>query len=171
MSLILIGYRGCGKTTVGKRLADRLWQTFVDLDDRIVQSAGKTIAEIFQQHGEPHFRDVETQCLRQVAALPDHVIALGGGTLMREENRQILKSAGHKIIYLRCDPEELLRRIQSDPASAANRPNLTSLGGGLDEIKQVLAQREPIYRQMMHAELDVTNLSPEEAMAYVARMM
>jgi shikimate kinase len=171
MSTVLIGYRGSGKTTIGRKLADQLWQKFIDVDDLIVERAGKSIKEIFEQDGEPHFREIEAGVVRDVSQLGEHVIGLGGGTLMREENRTVLKEAGHKLIYLRCEPEELLRRIQADPQTSATRPNLTSLGGGIDEIRKVLAEREPIYRQMMHAELEVTHLSPEEAVTRIARML
>jgi len=171
MSTVLIGYRGSGKTTTGRKLADHLWQKFVDVDDLIVAKAGKSIAEIFAQDGEPAFRELEAQAVREASALAEHVIALGGGAPLREDNRQALQSAGHRVIYLRCEPEELARRIQNDPNTAANRPNLTHLGGGAAEIRKVLADREPIYRQMAHAELDVTNLTPAEAIVYIVRLL
>lgn len=170
MSIVLIGYRGSGKTTIGKRLADRLWQPFVDVDDLIVKKAGKNIKRIFEEEGEPAFRDLESQVVKDVCKLTDHVIGLGGGTLGREENRQAIRDAGHKVIYLRCEAGELHRRIQSDPQTADTRPNLTALGGGIDEITAMLAQREPLYRQVMHAELDVTHLTPEDAVVYIVRL-
>ena len=171
MSIVLIGYRGCGKSTVGRKLADRLWQKFVDSDDLIVRKAGKSIREIFEQQGEAAFRDLETQVVRELAAVPDQVVALGGGALQREENRQALKAGGHKLIYLRCEPEELFRRIQEDPQTGEARPSLTPLGGGLEEIKALLAEREPVYRSVMTAELEVTNLTPEEAVQYIVRLL
>src|SRR5437016_9707995 len=170
MSIVLIGARGCGKTTTGRKLADRLWQSFYDVDEHIAKKAGMTIREIFEKHGEERFRQIETQVLREGVAVPDHVIALGGGTLMSEENRKILKESGHKLIYLRCEPEELARRIAADPQTSATRPSLTRLGGGLAEIELLQSQREPIYRQCMHAELDVTNLSSEEAVVYIVKL-
>ena len=171
MSIVLIGVRGSGKSTIGRKLADRLWETFVDVDDLIVSRAGKSIREIFEQEGEAHFRDLETDAVREVAGLKDHVIGLGGGSLGREENRRVLKESGHKLIFLRCDPQELLRRLGADPQRAATRPNLTPLGGGLEEINQLLADREPIYRAAMHAELDVTHLTPDEAVVYVVKLL
>ncbi len=171
MGIVLIGYRGSGKSTIGRKLADRLWQSFVDTDDLIVRKAGKSIKEIFETSGEEHFRDLETEAVREASLLQDHVIALGGGALKREANRKLIQEAGHKIIYLRCEPEELLKRIQSDAATAENRPSLTALGGGIDEIKRLLAEREPVYRQTMTAELDVTHLTPEEAVVYIVRLL
>lgn len=171
MSVFLIGYRGSGKTTVGRKLADRLWQPFVDLDEIIVKTAGKSIRDIFAQDGEPAFRDLETSALREAVKLADHVIALGGGAMDREENRTLLKQAGHRTIYLRCEPEEMHRRIHADPNTAEARPALTALGGGLDEIKSVLARREPIYRGVMSGELEVTHLTPEEAVVYIVRLL
>ena len=171
MSIVLIGYRGCGKTTVGRKLADRLWQTFVDTDELVVRKAVKSIKEIFEQDGEAAFRDIESQVVRDVALLEDHVIALGGGSLGREENRRAVKGAGHKLIYLKCDPEELHRRIHADPQTADARPSLTALGGGIEEIRTILAEREPVYRGAMTAELDVTHLSPEDAVVYIVRLL
>lgn len=170
MSIVLIGYRGSGKTSIGKRLADRLWQKCVDTDELIVAKAGRSIAEIFADEGEAKFRELEREVVREVAAMNDIVIALGGGAPMSEENRRVIKEAGHRVIYLKCEPEELLKRIQSDPATPKARPNLTEFGGGIEEIAKVLAEREPIYRQMADAELEVTYLSPDEAMVYIVRL-
>jgi shikimate kinase len=171
VSTILIGYRGCGKTTIGRRLADKLWQKFIDTDELIVSKAAMSIADVFEQHGEARFRELEAEAVREVAALQEHVVALGGGALVRPENLEALKKSGHKIIYLRCEPEELYSRIKSDPATMASRPNLTSLGGGVAEINKVLSDREPIYRKAMDAELDVTNLTPDEAVVYIVRLL
>lgn len=171
MSIVLIGYRGSGKSTIGYKLANRLWQEVVDTDALVVKKAGKTIAEIFEQDGEQRFRDLETEVVKEVAILQDVVISLGGGAVVREENRRALKEAGHKIVYLKCDPEVLLQRIQSDAATSMSRPNLTNLFGGIEEIEKVLAEREPIYRELMTAELDVTNLSVEDAVVYIVRLL
>jgi len=173
MSVILIGYRGCGKTTVGRRLADRLWTKFVDTDELVLTAAGgKSVREIFDQHGERYFRDLEVAAVRHACqSKEDHVISLGGGAVLREETRQMLMASPFKRLYLRCEPAELLRRIEADPQSAANRPSLTEHGGGLQEITELLKVREPLYRQVMTAELDVTNLNIDETMKYMARMV
>ncbi|HET6249598.1 MAG TPA: shikimate kinase [Tepidisphaeraceae bacterium] len=156
----LIGYRGSGKTTVGKLLADELHCRSVDIDQCIVSAAGKSIREIFEEAGEPAFRDLETKCIGEAMRLQNAVVSFGGGALDREENRKMMTAADCRLIYLRCEPAELLRRIRSDPQTAVNRPNLTALGGGIDEIQAVLARREPVWRGMIVAEIDVTALSP-----------
>jgi shikimate kinase len=172
MSIALIGYRGSGKSTIGKRLADRLWQKFVDTDELVVQKAGgRNIKQIFDEQGEAGFRDLEQQAVAEACKLQDHVISLGGGAILREENRRAIKDAKLKVIYLRCEPEELLKRIQADPATGATRPSLTQLGGSIEEVRKLLEQREPIYRSVMTAELDVTHLSPQDAVIYVTRLV
>ena len=170
MSIVLVGYRGCGKTTIGRRLADRLWWPFVDTDDLVVKKAGKSIADIFEQHGERRFRELEAEAVKEVAKLQEHVIALGGGAVLRKDSVDALRKADHKIVYLKCDPAELYRRIQSDPNSASHRPNLTPFGG-MDEITLLLQEREPMYRAAMTAELDVTNQSAADAVVYIARLV
>ena len=170
MNVCLVGYRGSGKTSVGKLLATRLWQKFVDIDAMIVEKAGKSIKKIFEEDGEERFRDIETVCLVEALAVPDHILALGGGSLNREGNRKLIKDSGGKVIYLKCDPKELHRRVQWDTKSAEHRPNLTTIGG-LEEIKIMVTEREPFYREVMTAELEVTNLSVEEIVMYIARML
>jgi shikimate kinase len=170
MSIALIGYRGSGKSTIGEKLADRLWQTRVDTDQLIVKRAGKSIKEIFDQDGEARFREIESAIVKEVLKLPDVVISLGGGAILREENRAAIKESGHKVIYLKCDPEELYKRIQADASTSLMRPSLTQFSG-VEEIEKMLAEREPIYRSLMTGELDVTNLSVEDAVVYIVRML
>ena len=170
MSIVLIGYRGCGKTTIGRRLADRLWWPFVDTDDIVQKKAGKSIADIFEQHGVERFRDLETEAVRQVAKLQEHVISLGGGAVLRKENVDAIRKGEHKIVYLKCEPQELFKRIQADPNTPTHRPDLTSVGG-LEEITSLLAEREPLYRAAMTAELDVTNQSASDAVVYISRLV
>jgi shikimate kinase len=171
MSIVLIGYRGSGKSSIGQKLADRLWQDHVDTDELIVKRAGMTIKDIFDRRGEPGFRDMEAQVVREVAQLQDVVISVGGGAVLREENRAAIAAGGHKVIYLKCDPEELHKRIHADAATAEMRPSLTKLGGTVEEIEALLAEREPIYQSVMSAELDVTNLSVEDAVVYIVRLL
>src|SRR6187455_560447 len=133
MSIVLVGYRGSGKTTIGRRLADRLWQPFVDTDEMVVAKAGKSIKAIFEEDGEPRFRELEAQAVREVCQLKENVISLGGGAILRDDNRSAIKASGHKVIYLRCEAPELHKRINADPQTAESRPSLTHLGGSIEE--------------------------------------
>lgn len=167
MNIFLLGYRGSGKSTIGRLLAGRLWRPFTDTDELIVRKAGKSIARIFAEEGEGQFRKLESEVIREVVLLEDHVIALGGGAVLAAENRRVLMACECKRIYLRCDVRVLADRIEGDPETAANRPALTRHGGGIDEIQKVLGAREPIYREVMTSELDVTTLSPADACAAI----
>ena len=177
MNVILFGYRGCGKTTVGQKLASQLWKDFVDTDDRVRQRfSGLDIAAIWEQYGEAGFRQAEVDATRQVLALENHVIALGGGTLMTPEARDLVVGASDaKRIYLSCAPATLLERINADGETAAQRPSLTGDGSakdaGLAEIEAVLAQRDPVYRDVADAVFDVTFCSIEEVVSHVVGLV
>jgi shikimate kinase len=172
MGIVLVGYRGSGKTTVGRMLADRLGVAFVDLDERIVAEAGKSIREIFADHGEEGFRKLESRALAKVLEEDgERVVSLGGGAIGRDENRSILRESGRRVFYLRCEVDELLRRISVDPLTRESRPNLTSLGGGREEIAALLARREPMYREVAHGEIDVTRLAVEEVVSRLLEMI
>ena len=165
MNIVLIGYRGSGKTTIGRRLANQLWKTFVDVDREACRRFGiDSIAEIWRVHGEPAWRATEVDVVREAMEGDEQVIALGGGTLMQPAAREAVEGAAStRRIYLYCEPETLHRRIETDPASSATRPNLTQLGGGVEEIRTMLAEREPVYRAVADVVFDVTHLDPEDA--------
>lgn len=166
MNIFLIGYRGSGKTTVARALAERLRWDWLDADAELERRAGKTIREIFAESGEGAFRDWESAVLADLAQLDRHIIALGGGAVLREQNRAALAGRG-KIVWLRAAPETLFARIAADPTTAARRPNLTGQGG-LDEIRHLLAQREPIYRACADLAIDATADSPENIAQEIA---
>lgn len=171
MGVVLLGYRGSGKTTVGRKLADRLWCEFVDTDEEIVKRTRKSIKEIFEQDGEAAFRDVESSVLADVLRRESDVISCGGGIVLREANRAALMNSPHSRVYLRCEPDVLHQRIHSDPATAQNRPALTQLGGGIEEIRALLEAREPLYREVMTTELEVTNLDIDEVVIRVTKLV
>lgn len=181
MGIVLVGYRGSGKTTVGRMLADRLGAQFVDLDDRITAKAGKTIREIFDQLGEPAFREMESAALGEVLGEAGEgpeggkaagmVLSLGGGAVERELNRGLLERCGRRVVYLRCEAEQLFCRISADPQTRLNRPNLTRLGGGIEEIAALLSRREPMYRQIAHHEIDVSRLSVEQVVREIVSLL
>ncbi len=158
MHLFLIGYRGTGKTTVAELLSSRLGWPWLDADAEIERLAGKSIAEIFAEDGEPAFRDWESKVLADLCAGPRHVLALGGGIIVRPQNRQLLRSSG-KTVWLSAEPETLWQRIAADRTTAARRPNLT-VGGGLEEVRRILAERLPLYRQSADWVVDTEDKSP-----------
>jgi shikimate kinase len=158
--LFLIGYRGSGKTTVGKIVADRLGWSFVDADAVLEEHHGRTVRDIFAAEGEPGFRDKEAEVLADLCTRTNTVIATGGGIVLREANRRLLKQHG-TVAWLTADPATLLARIHADPTTAERRPNLA--GGGLAEIEQLLAVREPLYRACADVVVPVGVFSPEQA--------
>jgi shikimate kinase len=158
-NIILIGSRGTGKTTVGRVLAARLGWPFVDADDHIEAGAGRCVADIFAAEGEAGFRAREAAALAELCVRTGHVIATGGGAVLREANRRTLKAAGF-VVWLTGAPDVLWERLRSDPATAARRPNLTAAGGAA-EVKALVAAREPFYREVADFVSPTDALSPE----------
>jgi shikimate kinase len=163
--LFLIGYRGTGKTSVGRLLAGRLGWGFLDADDRIEADAGRSIADIFAAEGEPGFRDRESAALADLCRLDRHVISTGGGVILRRENRDRLRSAGF-VAWLSADPGTIWARLQADPTTAARRPKLTA-AGGVEEVRELLAAREPLYRETAALRIATDYLSPEAVAAAI----
>ena len=130
--IFLIGYRGTGKTTVGRLLADRLGWAFADSDDHIEEGTGQSIADLFASEGEAGFRDREAAVLSDLATRERIVIATGGGTVLRPANREQLQSSGF-VAWLAARPETVWGRLQCDPATGTRRPNLTT-AGGIEEV-------------------------------------
>jgi len=160
-SLILIGYRGTGKTTVARKLAERLGIPAFDSDPEIERQTGKSVAEIFAQDGEPVFRDWEESVIAEILANPNPlVLATGGGAILRASTRERLRQAG-RVIWLTATPETILQRITSDVASKTMRPNLTSLPMH-EEIVTVLEQRKPLYAETAHETIDTDSRTIDE---------
>jgi len=159
-NIVLIGYRGTGKTAVAQRLAELLGCDWADTDDEIEQRAGKSIADLFQSVGEAGFRDLESQCVEELTERDDLVLAAGGGAVLRESNRQLLKAFGHTVL-LTATPETICHRLAGDPQTADRRPKLTN-AGGLTEVEDLLAQRTPIYRQCADLTVDTECRTPSE---------
>jgi shikimate kinase len=157
--ILLIGYRGTGKTTVGRLVADRLGWGFIDADDRIEASAGRAVADIFAAEGEAGFRDREAAALAELCGLARHVVATGGGVVLRPANRDRLRAAGF-VAWLTAEPRTVWGRLRADPTTAARRPNLTARGG-LDEVRELLRTREPLYRETAAVRVATDDLSPE----------
>jgi shikimate kinase len=160
MNLILIGYRGTGTSTVGQWLGLQLGWDWVDSDVEIELCAGKSIAEIFDEIGEAGFRDVESECLARLCTRTRTIVAVGGGAILRGENRNALRAAGH-VVWLRASPETIHQRLEADDTTVRRRPHLTRTGG-LPEIHDVLTQRTPIYRECADLEVDTEGKTPKE---------
>ncbi|MEZ6074065.1 MAG: shikimate kinase [Pirellulales bacterium] len=169
MNVVLIGYRGTGKSSVGRLLARRWDCPFVDLDDEIERRAGMTIAEIFAAEGEPGFRRRESTVVQDVSGRDRHVIATGGGAVVDTDNRSALTHCG-RVVWLKASPQSIHVRISADAATSARRPNLTA-SGGLEEIERVLGTRTPIYDAAADLTIDTEGKSPQDvADAIVARL-
>jgi shikimate kinase len=140
--ICLTGFMGSGKSTVGKLLAQQLGWHFADLDPMIEESAGLDIPAIFERLGEPVFREMETEILARVIGEAIErgrptVVALGGGTFVQPQNRELLRSSGATIVWLQCEVEELLSRC----AQMTNRP----LFRDENSFRTLYAQRLPFY--------------------------
>lgn len=140
-NIILVGYMGCGKTTVGKNLARTCNLCFLDTDEYIEEQQGRTISEIFATDSESAFRDMETDTLRQMIQNKKEgfVISTGGGMVLREENRELLKQLG-TVFYLKAMPETVYERVKGD----TKRP-LLQCENPLNRIREMLSQREAAY--------------------------
>jgi shikimate kinase len=162
--LFLIGYRGTGKTTTARLLAERLGWSWRDADAVLEERHGKTIRQIFADEGEAGFRAKEAAILQELCGLHDHVIATGGGVILQPENRALLKQG--TVVWLKAPAEVLWLRLQQDGTTAERRPNLVQ--GGLTEIEEMLRVRTPLYEACQHLTVDTAERTPEQVAATVA---
>ena len=135
---------GGGKSTVGRHLARHLGMAFVDCDHEIEARIGGSIRDYFATHGEPAFRDVEQQVIDDLTQRADHVVATGGGAVLRDANRQLLSSRT-TVVYLRSTPEELFRRLRHD----TQRP-LLQVADPLRKLRELYRDRDAFYRETAH---------------------
>jgi len=151
--IALIGYRATGKSTVGRILAERLDRPFADADREVEVLSGRSIRSIFEQDGEPAFREVESQVLATLADRLSEggIVATGGGAILLERNRRVLRRFGF-VAWLTADAETLAHRLGSIRQEVEDRPPLTS-AGTLGEIAGVLESRTPLYREVADAEV------------------
>lgn len=167
MHLYLMGYRGSGKSTVGRQLAQHLGWPIIDTDEFIEQTAGCSIRQIFEVEGEVGFRDREQAAVTEVAhRTPACVVSLGGGAILRPANQAIITSTG-KRVWLQASPELLYGRISGDHTTAERRPQLTQ-HAGYAEVVEILAAREPIYRRLAQLIVDTEQRTPDEVVLEIA---
>ena len=153
--IILIGFMGAGKTTVGRLLSQKTGMDHIDFDDKIVEEIGMSIQEYFDLHGEDAFRERETAVLKRYL---DHnqVVSTGGGIVMRPENRELLKQMA-PVVYLKTKPESFISRLKQDHTTV--RPLVVSKSA--EEIQEVFEPRIPFYEESASIIIETDNRTPE----------
>jgi shikimate kinase/3-dehydroquinate synthase len=164
-NVVLVGFMGAGKSRVGQALADRLGRPFVDTDDRLVARFGTSIGDYFRRHGEPAFRDAESEAVAEACRASGQVVSLGGGAIVRPSNLAAAR-AGNLLVYLKASPEAIWRRLSASP-DAAERPMLAG-DDPRGRIAALLGEREPIYAQA-DITVDTEARSVEQVVEEIAR--
>jgi shikimate kinase len=158
MNIVLLGYRGTGKSTVAGLLSQMLKRELFDIDALIARSAGMSIPRIVEREGWPRFRELEAQAVRQAARdARDAVIDCGGGVVLNQDNVAVLRKTGRTAV-LTASFETILRRIERDP----NRPPLKAGMSFEEEQRQALAEREPLYRAAADLVCDTSRVASEK---------
>jgi shikimate kinase len=157
MNIVLIGYRGTGKSVIGAILAKRLGMRCIAMDEEIVNKAGMSIPEIVEQFGWPGFRDRESAEVRDLASRDNIIIDTGGGVIERPENIEVLQKNAC-MIWMKASVETIVARIQG----GTERPALTPGTTFTEEVTEVLERRTPKYRSAAHYEIDTDNMTPEQ---------
>lgn len=164
MNLVLVGYRGTGKSVIARRLARMLGRRVVSLDNEIVRRAGKRIPQLVAERGWDHFRDLEEQVCRHFAAEDGQILDCGGGVVEREANVAALRERG-RVFWLRATPATIVARIGRD----SNRPSLTGEKSFTEEVREVLQRRTPLYQAMAHDVIDTDGRTLDDIAAEIAR--
>ena len=164
-NIYLIGYRCTGKSTVGRKMADRLDLGFADTDALITAKEKRSIARIVADQGWPYFRNLEKNCLAQLAARPDTVVATGGGIILHPDNIARMQVSG-QIVWLQASPGTIMNRLAQDPATAASRPALTQQAVP-EEIRATLAERTGYYHRAADWSLPTDTASPDELVTQI----
>jgi len=157
-SIALIGYRGAGKTAVGRELAARLGGTHGDTDDLIVERSLMTIAQIFKTEGEAGFRRRERDALAQLVVRTPTILSVGGGAVLDDTNIERLRTVA-MIVWLTAAPRVLWQRIRSDPSTGTTRPALSERSGER-EVEEILVQRRPLYQRAAALTVDTGGKTP-----------
>ena len=164
MNLVLVGYRGTGKSVIARKLAGLLKRQVISLDQEITHRAGMPIPDIVAAHGWNHFRDLEEQACRDFAAQEGLILDCGGGVVEREANITALRTGG-KVFWLRATPATIVGRIGGDTM----RPSLTGTRTFTEEVEEVLQRRTPLYERLAHTTLDTDGRSLDDLAATIAR--
>lgn len=165
-NIILIGYMGSGKSTVGRKAARAVEYTFLDTDALIEKEEGMTISKLFEEKGEPYFREKETETICRLMAEPKgNIIATGGGLPMKEGNAKLLKELG-TVIYLKAETDTLMKRLSGDTA----RPLLQN-GDLREKIETMLAIRGPVYEAAADLVLQTDKMSFYEIICQIENLL
>ena len=166
----LIGYMGCGKTTLGEELARQMGLRYIDLDDYIEDRQGMTITDIFQEMGEGHFRELEVNALRDVAAMTDVIVGCGGGTPCHGDNMALMNRSG-VTVWLTTSPERITARLLL-PDQKAKRPKVANLPDEavLSLVEKELEARTPYYAQAQ-LQFDSTDIETAQETEVTARRL
>lgn len=162
-SIVLVGFMGTGKTSVGRRLASQLRMRYVDTDDIVERDSGRRISDIFAEDGEPAFRELESEAVREVSKLHNHIISTGGGVVLKEANMTALKRNGI-VFCLTATAEEIYKRV----GHQTHRPLLQD-PDPLAKIQSMLAERRPYYAKADHM-ISTTGRSFGEIIMHIKRM-
>lgn len=169
MNTVLVGYRCCGKTSVGKFLADILSCRFVDTDTLVASACRASIEKLVKEKGWAHFRQKETQMFTHIMHKQNQVIATGGGIVLAPENRALIKGAGF-VVWLAADVETIIQRMAADTHTPASRPRLTTRSL-FEETRTTLASRTPLYEKMADMTVDTTCYTPREIAWMIKRRL
>lgn len=162
--VFLVGMMGVGKSTTGRLLAETLGWPYVDTDDEVPRRAGRSFAEIWEQDGEEAFRRLEVEAVSDVAARPGPaVVALGGGAVLDDRNRQAIKNSG-LVVWLRADPGTLFGRL----GEAAGRARPLLRQGPADALRRIHDARAPIYESIADLVFDVDRMNPRDVAGAIA---
>ncbi len=157
MNIVLIGYRGTGKSTAAKILGQRLGRKVISTDAEIVKEAGQSIPQIVEQFGWDHFRGLETQMCKKLQNQDDLIIDTGGGLILKEENANILKANG-TIIWLTAEVPTIVKRISGD----TQRPSLSGTKTFVEEIEEILQERTPKYQAAADHSIPTDQSTPQK---------
>lgn len=166
MNLVLIGYRGTGKSVLSNQVAAQLGWPVFHMDEMLVERFGRPIPEFVEANGWDAFRDEEQKLTEELAANDECVIDCGGGVIVREANIEALRRTG-VVVWLQAPDEVIAERIMGD----ANRPSLTGKGTAADEVREVLSQREALYEKASHVVVDTHSCSIEQCVEKILTLM
>jgi shikimate kinase len=169
MKIFLTGYRAAGKSTVGQILASSLGYAFSDLDREIERETKSTIQALVELHGWSYFRQMEQKALFSTQSREHMVVSTGGGIILNSANIDFILANGFSV-WLQADIDTILSRLNSDPETLSSRPVLTDKNL-IEETKEMIAMRTPLYEKAAHLSIDTAGHSPEEIALIIERSL